>query len=77
MGSAAVTVQAAPATAKATKTDNRRGFILEKPASTRLPGHGLQPKTVLDHKGTLHFVYLAGNAGGSDVFYTRRNAGES
>ena len=44
---------------------------------TRLPGHGLQPKTVLDHKGTLHFVYLAGDAGGSDVFYTRRNAGES
>jgi hypothetical protein len=32
---------------------------------------------VLDHKGTLHLVYLAGDAGGSDVFYTRRNAGES
>ena len=44
---------------------------------TRVPGHGLQPKAVLDHKGTLHFVYLAGDAGGSDVFYTRRNAGES
>jgi len=44
---------------------------------TRMPGHGLQPKAVLDHKGTLHFVYLAGDAGGSDVFYTRRNTGES
>lgn len=42
-----------------------------------MPGHGLQPKAVLDHKGTLHFVYLAGDAGGSDVFYTRRNTGES
>ena len=44
---------------------------------TRVPGHGVQPKAMLDHKGTLHLVYLAGDAGGSDVFYTRRKAGDS
>ena len=44
---------------------------------TRVPAHGVQPKAVLDDKGTLHLVYLAGDAGGSDVFYTRRKAGES
>jgi hypothetical protein len=44
---------------------------------TRVPAHGVQPKAVLDQNGTLHLVYLAGDAGGSDVFYTRRKAGES
>ncbi|MBC8243696.1 MAG: hypothetical protein H8E20_04825 [Verrucomicrobia bacterium] len=44
---------------------------------TRVPRHGVQPKAVLDHKGTLHLVYLAGDPGGSDVFYTRRRANET
>ena len=26
---------------------------------TRVPGHGVQPKAIVDHKGTLHLVYLA------------------
>ncbi len=43
---------------------------------TRVPGHGVQPRAVLDHSGTLHLVYLAGDPGGSEVFYTSRKAGK-
>jgi len=32
---------------------------------------------VVDASGTIHLVYLKGEAGGSDVFYTRRKPGES
>lgn len=44
---------------------------------TRVPGHGVQPKAIVDREGTLHLAYLAGDAGGSDVFYTQRKSGES
>ena len=41
----------------------------------RTPGGGLQPQTLVDAKGALHLVSLAGGPGTWDVFYARRDAG--
>ena len=43
----------------------------------RLPAGGVQPQSVVDKQGTVHVVYLAGEAGASDVYYIFRKAGES
>lgn len=37
----------------------------------KLPGGGIQPQAVVDPQGVVHVVYLAGEPGGCDVFYTR------
>src|SRR3954453_22125208 len=42
----------------------------------RTPTHGLQPQAVVDERGTLHLIYLAGEPSASDVFYVRRDAGK-
>lgn len=41
----------------------------------RAPNSGLQPQALLDERGTLHLIYLAGEPGASDVFYVRRAKG--
>lgn len=43
----------------------------------RAPNNGLQPQAVIDEHGTLHLIYLAGEAGASDVFYARRAKGQA
>src|SRR5262249_25301722 len=42
----------------------------------RTPNNGLQPQAVVDERGTLHLIYLAGDPSASDVFYVRRDAGK-
>lgn len=42
----------------------------------RTPNNGLQPQAVLDERGTLHLIYLAGEPSASDIFYVRRDAGQ-
>ena len=41
----------------------------------RLPAGGVQPQTVVDAAGTVHLVYLTGEARASEVVYTFRQAG--
>jgi len=43
----------------------------------RTPNNGIQPQAVVDERGTLHLVYLAGDPSASDVFYVRRDAGKA
>jgi hypothetical protein len=43
----------------------------------RTPDGGVQPQVVVDGHGTVHLVYLKGQSGGWDVYYTRRARGES
>ena len=43
----------------------------------RTPGNGVQPQALLDERGTLHLIYLAGEPGASDVFYVKRAAGQA
>jgi hypothetical protein len=37
----------------------------------RVPGHGIQPETVVDDSGVLHLLYFAGEPRGGDLFYVR------
>lgn len=41
----------------------------------RLPAGGVQPQSLVDAAGTVHLVYLTGDARASDVAYTFRAAG--
>lgn len=41
----------------------------------RVPNGGFQPQALMDERGTLHLIYLAGDAATSDVFYVSRAAG--
>jgi hypothetical protein len=41
----------------------------------RVPNGGVQPDIAVDAAGAVHIVYLAGEAGASDVFYTRSSDG--
>jgi hypothetical protein len=43
----------------------------------RTPNGGVQPQAVMDERGKLHLIYLAGEPGASDVFYVRRDAGKT
>lgn len=43
---------------------------------SRVPGNGVQPQALLDARGTLHLIYLAGEPGASNVFYVKRAAGQ-
>jgi hypothetical protein len=43
----------------------------------RTPDSGVQPQALLDERGTLHLIYLAGEPSASDIFYVRRAAGQN
>jgi hypothetical protein len=43
----------------------------------RTPGGGLQPQAMADSNGTLHLVYLKGDSKACDVFYTKRESGQT
>ena len=42
----------------------------------RTPNNGLQPQAVMDERGAMHLIYLAGDPSACDVFYVRRDAGK-
>jgi hypothetical protein len=42
----------------------------------RLPAGGVQPQTIVDAAGTVHLVYLSGDARTSEVMYSFRKVGE-
>ncbi len=44
----------------------------ERVELVRVPDGGIQPQAVADERGTAHVVYLKGDPGACDVFYTRR-----
>lgn len=41
----------------------------------RIPDGAVQPQAAIDRQGRVHLVYLAGDPGASDVFYTRLERG--
>lgn len=43
----------------------------------KTPDGGIQPQAVVDASGTLHLIYLKGKPDGGDLFYRRREAGQS
>lgn len=43
----------------------------------RTPNGGIQPQAVIDERGALHLIYFAGEPGGGDVYYVRRDPGKS
>jgi hypothetical protein len=43
----------------------------------RTPEGGVQPQVAVDSAGTVHLVYLQGEAGSADVYYARQEAGKS
>lgn len=43
----------------------------------RVSNGGLQPQTAMDERGALHLIYFAGEPGGGDVYYVRRDAGKT
>ncbi len=42
----------------------------------RPPNQGIQPQAVMDERGALHLVYLAGEPSSADIFYVRRGEGQ-
>ncbi|MGH9800620.1 MAG: sialidase family protein [Blastocatellia bacterium] len=48
----------------------------EKVKLVRTPNDGIQPQAVMDERGALHLIYLAGEPAASDVFYVRRLPGQ-
>src|SRR5262245_33503746 len=47
------------------------GTPSEKVVRLRVPNGGIQPQTLVDDKGTVHLIYLAGDPRTADVFYAR------
>ena len=43
----------------------------------RTPDGGIQPQAVVDAKGTMHLIYYKGDPGHGDLFYVRRESGQS
>ena len=43
----------------------------------RTPFAGIQPQALVDEHGALHLIYFAGDSAGGDVFYVRREAGQT
>jgi hypothetical protein len=43
----------------------------------RAPNNGLQPQAVMDERGALHLIYIAGESSAGDVFYVRRERGRA
>ncbi|HVH70444.1 MAG TPA: hypothetical protein VNB49_04960 [Candidatus Dormibacteraeota bacterium] len=42
-------------------------------ALLRTPHEGIQPQTLLDHRGVLHMIYFKGDASGGDIEYVSRS----
>ncbi len=42
----------------------------------KTPNGGIQPQAVIDERGRLHLVYIAGEPFAGDVYYVRREAGQ-
>ncbi len=51
--------------------------VVQQPAATshitlvRVPNGGIQPQVLVDARGVLHMLYLAGDAAGGNLFYVR------
>jgi hypothetical protein len=43
----------------------------------RTPDNGIQPQAAVDSKGVLHLIYLKGEPSAADIFYVRRECGQS
>src|SRR5262249_19286981 len=43
----------------------------------RTPDEGIQPQAAVDGQGGVHLIYFKGHPQGGDVFYVRRQSGES
>lgn len=43
----------------------------------RTPNDGLQPQAVMDERGALHLIYIAGEPHAGDIFYVRRERGKA
>jgi hypothetical protein len=43
----------------------------------RTPNEGIQPQAVTDSRGTIHLLYFKGEASAGDLYYQRRDAGQS
>src|SRR6266481_4292481 len=43
----------------------------------RTPDNGIQPQAVIDSKGSVHLLYFRGEPGAGDIFYVRREPGQS
>jgi hypothetical protein len=43
----------------------------------RTPGDGIQPQAVVDANGTVHLIYFKGEPRAGDIFYVRREPGQS
>lgn len=71
-GAAAIALMAAIAMTRA-KTNLSDGGMVNL---IRTPNGGLQPQAVTDASGALHLVYFAGEPGGGDIFYVRRERGK-
>lgn len=66
----AVSVMAAKAAAK--HSNHASSPAMPTITLLRTPHEGIQPQTVLDHRGVLHMIYFKGNASGGDVEYISR-----
>lgn len=71
-GAAAITLIAAIAMTRE-KADSPANDMVNL---IRAPNGGLQPQAVTDAGGALHLVYFAGEPGGGDIFYVRRERGK-
>jgi len=43
----------------------------------RVPQGGIQPQAVMDERGALHLIYFTGDPAAGDVFYVRREPGQT
>src|SRR5438552_7439932 len=43
----------------------------------RTPDDGIQPQAAMDVKGVAHLIYFKGDPKGGDIFYVRRQPGQS
>src|SRR2546425_6202335 len=43
----------------------------------RTPDDGIQPQAAMDAKGVVHLIYFKGDPKGGDIFYVRREPGQS
>ena len=43
----------------------------------RTPDNGIQPQAAVDSKGVVHLIYLKGESNAEDIFYVRREPGQS
>jgi hypothetical protein len=61
---------ASPARGDRPAAESRVNFV-------RVPQGGIQPQSAIDATGVLHLIYFRGDAGAGDLFYVRREPGET